>query len=206
MATASPMNPIEAVVKQVLGNFEGSKDLGIIGQAMFDFMNKAKQKAVANIPDEERLLIEQMRLLKEAEDTGNLLWLDYRSWNAVNSMYRENFTEILKPLFWNGVFTRLTDFYLVEVDVMSKLDPSVSASLYRKGSNYQIFCVSSEQRNYQVTTDISKLNELSKAMESNILRSYTKDGKRLYIKEFKNSRKENGNAENSKNDSTTAAI
>lgn len=202
---------IENVVMQVLGNVENPRNLGAIGQAMFQFIEQQKTKKVDNYTEEERQLIEHMRVLKEAEDQSNLVWIDYKSWNTVNGPFRENFTQVLKPLFWNGVFTRLSDFYLHETNVMSRLDPKVVASLFRKGNNYQIFCVGSDQKDYQMMT-ASNFAKIATDINQNLVRSYAKTGNRLYIREIKQQNSHGGNTNeqsgliNGKDDPTATTL
>lgn len=203
---------IENAVMQLLGNVENPKSLGTIGQAMFTFVEQQKAKQVDNYTEEERMLIGHMRVLKEAEEQSNLMWVNYKSWNAVNVLFRENFAQTLKPLFWNGVFTRLTDFYEHETKVMSKLDPKVVASLFRKGGNYQLFCVSSDQKDYQIM-NLSEFNTIASNISANIVRSYSKTDSRLYIKEFKQqntqggtSHEQSGTIRSGKDDPTPTVI
>jgi hypothetical protein len=170
---------VDDVVKLILNTVDEKSSVGIMGHALLEFATRTSD----TVTEEDKTLFKQMKELKEAEDRGDLFWIDYTSWNAVGTVFREYTTNLIKPLFWNGVFTTYNIFRENEVKILSRMNPSVVANLIRCGRNYQLYCVDHSNNNYTFMKT-REFDELASRVKSNLLRSYTKEGSRLMVKDF----------------------
>lgn len=200
-------NAAETVVKMILSACDAKQPVGIFGQLMLEYANKEKE---GMITDEDRALFEKMRTLKFAEEDGDLVWMEYSSWNALNARLRDEWTKALDPLFWNGVFCKFSNYIEYELALLRRLGPLVVVNLVRVGKNHQLFCVDFTDREYNLmkTKDFDKLRA---RVNAKIIRSFAVGADRKLVKrEFKyDTEGETGHArpeEKRQDDSTTTAL
>lgn len=194
------VSSIDDVVKLILNTVDvKSTSVGVMGHALLEMAKKHNEV----VTDEEALLISQMKQLKIAEQNQNLLWVDYGSWNSFGVTCREYFTETLKPLFWNGVFTTFTDFVKVEKEFAYRLNPDCPANIVRIGSVYQIFCANLSIKHYSFM-NTKEFEELSSKIKKSLIRGYSRNGNKIFIKEYKQQEGDvyGGTSNNGKSNST----
>ena len=127
---------------------EDSLPESALGMKLFEaaksYRKKAEGISVEEIPSELELKI---RLLRGAEQEGNLAWMNQASWYRLPLNFREDFIERLDPLIWSGVYFRYNDF-IEQVDVLLNLDSSYSIAIITDARNYRFVSVTSSAREF----------------------------------------------------------
>jgi hypothetical protein len=193
---------VDDIVKLILTTVDKNSSTGIMGHALLEFATRTTDV----VTDVDQILFAQMRELRQAEEKGDLFWIDYGSWNAVGTLLREFTTEAIKPLFWNGVFTTFTTFKQFEVQILSRIQPGVIANLIRCGKNYQLFCVDHQNNNYTFMKT-HEFDALAQRVKANLIKSYVRENNQLRVKNFVHDAQKNGaNDVNSKDHPTPAPL
>jgi hypothetical protein len=182
------------IVRMILdsADHQGTGKVGILGQIMLDHASKDQDGFET---DEDRILFHKMRKLKSAEDSGDLVWMDYRSWNILNPKLQEVWTERLDPLMWGGVFCTYSEFRAHEAAILMYLDNSVVVNVIRQHKNFKILCVGANAKEYNMM-GVKDFETLQSLTASNMVRSYCRVKNRIIVKEFqhKDGEEQRGNS------------
>jgi len=119
---------------------------GVLGQAMVAFAK------TSTLPDEEDDVDDELKQkineLREYEKNKDLAWLDFASWNSLDTPVHVAFSQHLEPLFWSGLYFSYSKFMENVEVLLERRDPGTMSSIQRDGKNYRFFCLSARASIY----------------------------------------------------------
>lgn len=167
--------PPNLLIQMVYETAKSSENLGTLGEK---FLHKAEE--ITHQVDETEILGDyegRISELKLHEDSSNLIWMDYSSWNHVNPDFKKYIEENLNPVLWTGVFFRYDEFLEHESRLAHCIDEAGFLALlgdYNK--NFLLVWISSHTIAFERLT-ITQMDEINKNFKRKLIKSYGRTNK-----------------------------
>jgi hypothetical protein len=178
------------LIIDVMETYEKSPD-GIMAQALMAEANRIKSRKIPTLQELQEIEAEQdfknkIILLRKCEPDQDIGWMDWSSWNNLNSRVQARFKEIVDPLLYStGAYFQRSKLLLFEHDIYFDLEPSHCIFELYDADQYQ-YIVLGLQSVYD-TMGINKLRTFQKEVASRLIRGIGKsEGEvrfRIYNKE-----------------------
>jgi len=135
-----------------------------------EFNDEVEEKEDDIIAEEE--LIRKIKDFKLAENSQNLVWMDYQSWKMLPTECKALMEHILDPLHWTGVFFRYDLFMQNEAEITKLLNKSGYLYLLSEHKrNFYLVWVACDSNYYNWLHD-TKMKEFSKMFLERLIKSY----------------------------------
>ena len=165
-------NPPNLLIQMVYETAKSS-EIGTLGECLLNKAEEISQELDANIEvlgDFEQKINE----LKLHEDSSNLIWMDYSSWNHISPDFKKYVEKNLNPVLWTGVFFRYDEFLQHEIELVNSIDvEGFLALLGDYNRNYLLVWISSFTIAYERLT-ITQLEEININFKRKLIKSYGK--------------------------------
>lgn len=163
-----------SVAKLVLDSLDsmGSERSGLstVFQNYINSLNKEMKESETVLSDKDAILAKKLKFLKSCEESKDLGWFDYDSWNSLTKKMQIFFSEKIETLFYSGVFFQYSKLVEIEPIFWKMLPTSHSITVLGEGSNYHVHCIGDEGGRYDKLGD-NKIRSLQKEFKSKIIRS-----------------------------------
>lgn len=181
---------VDVLVKMILDRCREEKvQMGSLGDKLYEMATTTTDQK-EDITDEDQLLINKVRELKEAEDAKDLAWINYSSWNALPPGFRILFEELLDPFVWNGIYFKYTKFIEFRTEILRELG-DYTVSVTDDGGVKQIYCFDFRSKSFNTS---NKSDSMSSKIRDSLVESYGFKNGKIIVK--KHSKDENGRPDN----------
>jgi hypothetical protein len=171
------MSDLNAVVEYI---FSTETTTTVIGQ-------KLKQAAVKkNQPEKEEILQKEeeyrliIREICKYDNSGNMCWVDYRSWMMMSKRLQNAMLELLAPKAWRGVVFHLDKWNDHERDVLAHLDKEIVLILARDQKKYRLHTIPL-YKSYLDWMSPTKFKDLTSKISKTAIKTYGRASNMIYI-------------------------
>lgn len=166
-----------AVARLILDSLDSTDSKGSMSNIFQNYINSMKKSeeelAVVGSGEDHELAM-KLKFLKTCEETKDLGWFDYESWNSFPKSFKDAFTEKIDHLFYGGVFFQYSKLVEIEGQLWKYLTTNHVVTVLDECRNYHIVCTGEDNSRYDKLGEYALLR-LKKDFKSRTIRSIAKN-------------------------------